>query len=55
MNGPQSNQYREAMQLEIETLERQHTWVACLRPKDHRVVKSTWALKLKRLPDWTLY
>jgi hypothetical protein len=44
MNGPQSNQYREEMQLEIETLERQHPWVSCLRPKDHRMLKSTWAL-----------
>jgi hypothetical protein len=55
MNGPQSNQYREAMQLEIETFERQHTWVSCLRPKDHHVLKSTWAFILKRLPDGTSY
>jgi hypothetical protein len=49
-NGPQSNQYREAMYLEIETLERQHTWISCLHPKDHHVLKSTWAFKLKQLP-----
>jgi hypothetical protein len=47
MNGPQSSQYCEAMQLEIENLERQHTWVSCLRPKDHCVLKSTWDFKLK--------
>jgi hypothetical protein len=39
MNWPQSNQYCEAMQLEIETLERQHTWVSCLCLKDHCVLK----------------
>jgi hypothetical protein len=55
MNGLQSSHYRKPMKLEIETLERQHTWVSCLRPKDHRVLKSTWDFKLKRLPDGTPY
>jgi hypothetical protein len=55
IKGPQSSQYHEAIQLEIETLERQYTWVSCFRPKDHRVLKSTWAFKLKRLPDGTPY
>jgi Reverse transcriptase (RNA-dependent DNA polymerase) len=37
---------REAMKVEID---------AILCPKDHRVLKSTWVFKLKRLPNGTPY
>ena len=55
MNGLHAKEYLAAMQLEIETLERQHTWVSCPRPANRRVLKSTWVFKLKRLPDGTPY
>ena len=53
MNGPHSNEYVAAMKLEIEALERHNTWIVIPRPKDHHVLKSTWAFKLKKLPDGT--
>jgi hypothetical protein len=44
-----------AMKLEIHTLVGQHTWEAVVCPRDKRVLKGTWAFKLKRLPDGTAY
>ena len=55
LNGPQSEEYTKAMQLEIATLEKQNTWSSVIRPSNHRVLKSTWAFKLKRMPDGTPY
>jgi Reverse transcriptase (RNA-dependent DNA polymerase) len=34
-------------------MERQDTWTSTRRPTTHRVLKSTWVFKLKRLPDGT--
>jgi hypothetical protein len=55
MNGPDATEYLNAMKLEIQTLKSQNTWVTVDRPKDKSVLKSTWAFKLKRLPDGTAY
>ncbi len=55
MNGPEAAEYLNAMKLEIQTLKSQNTWVTVDRPKDKQVLKSTWAFKLKRLPDGTAY
>jgi hypothetical protein len=55
MNGSEASEYINAMQLEIQTLIGQHTWNVVPRPKDKRVLKGTWAFKLKRLPDGTPY
>lgn len=55
MNGPNANEYIEAMKIEIDALVAQHTWDSVPRPSDRPVLASTWAFKLKRLPDGTPY
>jgi hypothetical protein len=55
MNGPDATEYLNAMKLEIQTLKSQNTWVTVDRPNNKSVLKSTWAFKLKRLPDGTAY
>jgi hypothetical protein len=55
VHGPNATEYREAMRIEIAALEKQNTWISTLRPTHHRVLKSTWVFKLKRLPDGTPY
>ena len=55
MNGSDALEYLTAMQVEIQTLKNQNTWKTVDRPKDKPVLKSTWAFKLKRLPDGTAY
>jgi len=61
LHGEASHHYIEAMKLEIAQLMKQKTWerinIADI-PKDsngnsRKVLKGTWALKLKRLPDGT--
>ena len=59
MTGVNQSEWEDAMKLEIGTLLSQNTWKRVDRsdiPKDsngkpHPVLKSMWALKLKRLPD----
>jgi hypothetical protein len=55
MHGPDAAEYIKAMKLEIHTLIGQRTWESVDRPKNHNVLKGTWAFKLKRLPDGTAY
>ena len=43
------------MKLEVDTLVGQWTWESVPRTKGMNVLKSTWAFKLKRLPDGTAY
>ena len=55
MNGEHAEQWVKAMQLEVQTLVQQRTWTAVHRTPKLNVLKSTWAFKLKRLPDGTPY
>ena len=55
MNGEHAEEYIKAMQLEITTLVQQRTWTTVPRTAKLNVLKSTWAFKLKRLPDGTPY
>jgi hypothetical protein len=55
MNGPAAEEYIQAMKLEIETRIAQRTWDPVPRKPDMNVLKGTWALKLKRLPDGTAF
>jgi len=53
VNGDFSKQYIEAMKKEVSALILQNTWITVPRSKADNVIKSTWAFKLKRLPDGT--
>jgi hypothetical protein len=53
VNGPNADDYIEAMKLEVNTLVQQRTWEVIPRTSDVNVLKSTWVFKLKRLPDGT--
>ena len=56
LHGESSHQYIEAMKLEVSQLLKQNTWTRIPRedvPAGKKVLKGTWALKLKRLPDGT--
>ena len=55
MNGEHAEEYIKAMQMEITTLVQQRTWISDPRTSKLNVLKSTWAFKLKRLPDGTPY
>jgi hypothetical protein len=51
MNGIHANSYKEAMQVEYETLLSNHAWTEVKREKWMNVVPSTWAFKCKRYPN----
>jgi hypothetical protein len=53
VNGPNAQDYIEAMKLEVNTLIQQRTWAVVSRTPNMNVLKSTWVFKLKRLPDGT--
>jgi len=55
MKGDDAEEYIKAMKLEIATLVQHKTWTAVPRTAGMNVLKGTWALKLKRLPDGTPY
>jgi hypothetical protein len=51
MNEIHADGYKEAMQVEYETLLSKHAWTEVKRKKWMNVVPSTWAFKCKRYPD----
>jgi hypothetical protein len=56
MSGNDAQHYIEAMQQEILALLQQRTWTRVNRkdvPATQKILKGTWAFKLKRLPDGT--
>ena len=55
VNGEHAEEWVKAMQLEVATLVQQRTWTTVPRTPTINVLKSTWAFKLKRLPDGTPY
>ena len=51
MKGPFADEYWKAACKEIQTLEDMNAWDVFDRPDRKNVIESTWAFKLKRLPD----
>jgi hypothetical protein len=55
MNGIHAEGYKEAMQVEYETLLSKHAWTEFKREKWMNVVPSTWAFKCKRHPGGSVW
>jgi hypothetical protein len=53
MKGANAEDYIAAMKTEVKGLLSQKTWITRPRTDATKVIKSTWAFKLKRLPDGT--
>ena len=54
MEGPHREEFKKAMQKEIEALESHGTWQGTLRssvPQGAEIVPLTWAFRIKRLPN----
>jgi hypothetical protein len=54
MNGPNKQGFSDAMDVEINTLENKDAWDVIQREDWMNVLPSTWAFKVKRLPDGTV-
>jgi hypothetical protein len=54
MNGPFSQGFRKACQVEFDTLVRKDCWEVVQRPKNRSVVSSTGVFKIKRYPDGSM-
>ena len=58
LTGPYANEFWAAMDKEIDSIEKMGTWEVINRsslPKGTRVVPGTWAQRIKRYPDDSLY
>ena len=55
MSSMEADKYIEAMKEEIANLKRMNTWTLVERQPHMKVLKVTWAFKLKRTPDWVAY
>ena len=55
MSGDEADKYIEAMKEEVTNLKRMNTWVLVDRQAHMKVLKGTWAFKLKRTPDGVAY
>ena len=55
MSGLEADKYIEAMKEEIMNLRRMNTWILVDREPHMKVLKGTWAFKLKRTPDGVAY
>ena len=55
MSGLEADKYIEAMKEEILNLKRMNTWILVDREPHMKVLKGTWAFKLKRTPDGVAY
>ena len=53
VDGEFSEKYMEAMKKEVSALIFQNIWIMVPRIKTDNVIMSTWAFKLKQLPDGT--
>jgi hypothetical protein len=54
VNGPYSEGYWEAMEIELEQLRQKDAWEEVLRQHGVNVLPSTWAFKCKRFPDGSM-
>jgi hypothetical protein len=54
MNGPYSQGFKKACQLEIDALMNMECWDVVDRPNYRSIVSSTWAFKNKRFPDGSM-
>ena len=56
MSGPDAEGYMEAMDVEIEALEKLGSWdaVDIIEAHGHNIIDSTWAFKKKRYPDGSM-
>ncbi len=55
MASMEADKYIEAMKEEIANLKRMNTWILVERTAQMKVLKGTWAFKLKRTPDGVAY
>ena len=55
LSGIEADKYIEAMKEEITNLKRMNTWTLVDRQSQMKVLKGTWAFKLKRTPDGVAY
>ena len=55
MSGLEADKYIEAMEEEIMNLKQMNTWILVDREPHMKVLKGTWAFKLKRNPDGVAY
>ena len=55
MSGEDADKYIEAMKEEIANLQRINTWELVDRTAQMKVLKGTWAFRLKRTPDGVAY
>ena len=51
MNSPNSTQWRQAAQEEIDAHTRNHTWKLVNKPKDVKPIKGKWVFTVKTNPD----
>ena len=55
MNGSYANGYWDAMAIEVETPTDKMVWVELARKQCMKVFPSTWAFRVKRLPNGSLH
>ena len=55
ISGQEADKYIEAMKEEITNLKRMDTWILVDREPHMKVLKGTWAFRLKRTPDGVAY
>ena len=55
MSGLEADKFIETMKEEIMNLKKMNTWILVDQEPHMKVLKGTWAFKLKRTPDWVAY
>jgi len=51
MNGPDAEDFQEAMHIAYDQLQKKKAWIIVEKKKEYNVLGSTWVYKVERYPD----
>jgi hypothetical protein len=55
LDGHNAHFWQQVIQVELDSLKQNHTWILSPLPKDRKLVKSKWIFKIKHKVDGNIF